>query len=215
MTIHHTKKFDNMYCFNKLYFSNHKDYCIYLWLFFNYQLHYKIKSCSKKLYHPYTNYPFFHETENILDIVFSITNNFPIINTKKLIDECFNIRNTFANTSLKHLTENNYNLIKNCDIITNPSTNNITSTKNIQQKTTKIYTLLYEWNDIHHRDWRDVNIAYYDNLYDEYTKYIKYINKIKKTIEKIAINKILRSHIYNYGLGLKLSIKNCGLELIQ
>ena len=49
---------------------------------------------------------------------------------------------------------------------------------------------------------------------------VKYVNNLywfyilKKTYH-IAINKILRSSIYNYGLGLKLSIKNCGLELLQ
>ena len=229
MTIYTTKEFVNMYAFNKLYFSNHKEYCIYLWLFFNHQLHYKNTTYSnhknkkpKQLYQPYINYPFFHETENILDVVFSITNNFPIINTKKLIDECFDIRNIFLiQPSLSYLTEHTYNVIKRYnrkkkDTLLASSNSNITDTKYIQQKTTTIYKLLYEdgyTSEYYYNYNKDENIIKYDTIYDEYIKYIEYINKIKTTIEKIAINKILRSPIYNYGLGLKLSIKNCGIKL--
>jgi hypothetical protein len=46
------------------------------------------------------------------------------------------------------------------------------------------------------------------------TKHIKFYRLKKTTFRRIAMNKILRSKIYNYGLGLKLNIRNSGLELL-
>lgn len=47
------------------------------------------------------------------------------------------------------------------------------------------------------------------------TKHIKFYRLKKTTFRRIAINKILRSKIYNYGLGLTLNIRNSGLELLS
>lgn len=46
-------------------------------------------------------------------------------------------------------------------------------------------------------------------------KHIKFYNQVKEFKRKVAINKILRSKIYNYGLGLKLNIINSGLTLLS
>ncbi len=47
------------------------------------------------------------------------------------------------------------------------------------------------------------------------TKHIKFYRLKKTTFRRIAMNKILRSKIYNYGLGLTLNIRNSGLELLS
>jgi hypothetical protein len=49
-------------------------------------------------------------------------------------------------------------------------------------------------------------VAEYEELLEE--------KRIEEVIRNIAISKICRNTIYNLGLGLKLSMKNCGLELI-
>jgi hypothetical protein len=49
-------------------------------------------------------------------------------------------------------------------------------------------------------------IAEYEELLEE--------KRIEEVIRNIAISKICRSAIYNLGLGLKLSMKNCGMELV-
>ena len=177
MTIYKTKEFDNMYSFNKLYFATHKDYCIYLWIFFfNYEYNSEKQSSKvrygKKLWKPFAKYPFFHENENVLDVVFNSINNYPKI--------------------------------------TIPQTPN---SKIAQLKSTIRYNLMYNDDRSSHQSWRESYIRNYNSIYSAYSNYIEYINRIRKTIEKIAIKKILRSSIYNYGLGLKLSMKNCGFEL--
>jgi hypothetical protein len=37
--------------------------------------------------------------------------------------------------------------------------------------------------------------------------------RVYDVAEKIAINKIKRSKVFNYGLGLQLNMRNCGIEL--
>jgi len=47
------------------------------------------------------------------------------------------------------------------------------------------------------------------------TKHIKFYNQVKEFKRRVAIDKILRSKIYNYGLGLQLNIINSGLTLLN
>lgn len=49
-------------------------------------------------------------------------------------------------------------------------------------------------------------VAEYEELLEE--------KRIEEVIRNIAISKICRNTIYNLGLGLKLSMKNCGMELV-
>ena len=46
-------------------------------------------------------------------------------------------------------------------------------------------------------------------------KHIKFYNQVKEFKRRVALNKILRSKIYNYGLGLQLNIINSGLTLLS
>jgi hypothetical protein len=50
-------------------------------------------------------------------------------------------------------------------------------------------------------------------MYDEEARqdaeYAEYI--MRTTTQKIAVNKIKRNKIFNLGLGLKLSMRNCGM----
>jgi hypothetical protein len=48
-------------------------------------------------------------------------------------------------------------------------------------------------------------VAEYEELLEE--------KRIEEVIRNIAISKICRNTLYNLGLGLKLSMKNCGMEL--
>jgi len=50
-------------------------------------------------------------------------------------------------------------------------------------------------------------VAEYEELLEE--------KRIEEVIRNIAISKICRNALYNNGLGLKLSMKNCGMELLE
>jgi len=86
--------------------------------------------------------------------------------------------------------------------------------------TTEITHLLLndEWAEIiqHYKYYRAIELCescdalHYDMLeiFEELDK-----ERVYNVAKKIAINKIKRSKTFNYGLGLQLNMKNCGIEL--
>jgi hypothetical protein len=69
----------------------------------------------------------------------------------------------------------------------------------------------FKWTDnIEITDADDVGVDF-DEMIEEYNANLE--KKITKFSESLAIKKIQRSKIYNFGLGLNLSIKRCGIEL--
>ena len=53
----------------------------------------------------------------------------------------------------------------------------------------------------------------FDKLVDEYYAELQHKQLVMDTSMNIAISKIKRNELFNLGLGLTLSIKNCGIEL--
>lgn len=124
-----------------------------------------------------------------------------------------NTINNFVALEIKH----NYTILKNIQL-------QLKQTRNEEKKVelVKHYHNICNINDIIANSNSTEKLKkMYNMRYNKVIKLcVKYVNNlywfyILKRTYHIAINKILRSHIYNYGLGLKLSIKNCGLELIQ
>jgi hypothetical protein len=75
-----------------------------------------------------------------------------------------------------------------------------------------------EWAEIiqHYKYYREIQLCEIDdtlhttmlNIFTELDE-----ERVYNVAEKIALNKIKRSKPYNFGLGLKINMKNCGIEL--
>lgn len=122
-----------------------------------------------------------------------------------------NAPNNFVSFEIKH----NYNVLKHIQL-------QLKQTRNKDKKISLVYDYhtICNINDTiaKRRSLEQLKKIYsikYNKIIAIWIKYVNnlyLLNILNKTFN-IALNKVLRSPIYNYGLGLKLSKKNCGIEL--